>query len=112
MTDHSSGLTSTEQWQALAGTGTGSGSSRCGSCSAKTRIGPARYFIEAAGLGLDFSKNLITDETLALLVELAQRQGLESRRRALLSGQPGQLHRGPARAPHRPAGPRQPRDPG
>ncbi|MBI43514.1 glucose-6-phosphate isomerase [Marinobacter lutaoensis] len=87
MTDHSSGLTSTEQWQALARHRDRFRDLTLRQLFREDPDRASRYFIEAAGLGLDFSKNLITDETLALLVELAQRQGLESRRRALLSGQ-------------------------
>jgi glucose-6-phosphate isomerase len=46
-----------------------------------------RYFIKGAGLALDFSKNRITDETLAALVALARGRGLEERRQALLNGE-------------------------
>eukprot|EP00003_Mantamonas_plastica_P028530 TRINITY_DN6513_c0_g2_i1.p1 TRINITY_DN6513_c0_g2~~TRINITY_DN6513_c0_g2_i1.p1 ORF type:complete len:553 (-),score=64.29 TRINITY_DN6513_c0_g2_i1:2770-4428(-) len=45
-----------------------------------------RYFIEAAGLSLDFSKNRIDDETLTALLDLARSCGLEQRKDALLSG--------------------------
>ncbi|WP_276762194.1 glucose-6-phosphate isomerase [Mycolicibacter arupensis] len=43
---------------------------------------------EAAGLYLDYSKNRITDETVDLLVELAQQCGLEERRDSMFAGEP------------------------
>jgi glucose-6-phosphate isomerase len=46
-----------------------------------------RYFIRGAGLALDFSKNRITDDTLAALTALARGRGLEARRQALLNGE-------------------------
>lgn len=45
-----------------------------------------RYALEAAGLLLDTSKQLVTDETLDLLVRLARASGLESRRDLLFEG--------------------------
>ena len=42
---------------------------------------------EAAGLSLDYSKNRITDETLALLAELAHQSGLAERTRAMFAGE-------------------------
>lgn len=46
-----------------------------------------RYFIEGAGLSLDFSKNRITDEVLDALLALASSCNLEARREALLRGE-------------------------
>ncbi len=46
-----------------------------------------RLWVEAAGLYLDYSKNRITDETLGLLVELAQQSGLEQHRDAMFAGE-------------------------
>ncbi|MBP1610342.1 MAG: pgi [Acidobacteria bacterium] len=46
-----------------------------------------RMTLEAAGLYLDFSKNRITDETLELLVNLANQQGLRSRIQAMFRGE-------------------------
>ena len=43
---------------------------------------------EAVGLYLDYSKNRITDETVDLLVELAQQSGLEERRDSMFAGKP------------------------
>ncbi len=45
-----------------------------------------RLSLEAVGLYLDYSKNRVTDETLGLLIELAQQSDLESRRDLMFSG--------------------------
>ena len=46
-----------------------------------------RLTAEAAGLYLDYSKNRITDETLQLLIRLANESGLRSRIDAMFSGE-------------------------
>jgi glucose-6-phosphate isomerase len=46
-----------------------------------------RLTAEGAGLFLDYSKNRITDETIKLLVELAQQSGLVERREAMFEGE-------------------------
>jgi len=46
-----------------------------------------RLTVEAAGLFLDFSKNRITNETLKLLLKLANESGLRSRIKAMFSGE-------------------------
>ena len=46
-----------------------------------------RLTAEAVGLYLDYSKNRATDETLALLVQLAQESQLEERRDAMMRGE-------------------------
>jgi glucose-6-phosphate isomerase len=46
-----------------------------------------RLAAEGAGLYLDFSKNRVDDETLALLAELARERGLEERREAMFRGE-------------------------
>jgi glucose-6-phosphate isomerase len=46
-----------------------------------------RLVAEGAGLYLDYSKNLITDETLSLLGQLASEAGLEERTRAMFAGE-------------------------
>ena len=54
------------------------------------RRGPGRgerLRAEAAGLYLDYSKNRVTDETLGLLVQLAEESGVEQRRDAMFSGE-------------------------
>jgi glucose-6-phosphate isomerase len=46
-----------------------------------------RLTAEAAGLYLDYSKNRVTDQTLRLLLQLAQECGLEQRRDMMFAGQ-------------------------
>ncbi len=46
-----------------------------------------RLAAEAVGIYLDYSKNRITDETLALLVELAEESGVPERRDAMFRGE-------------------------
>ncbi len=46
-----------------------------------------RLTTEAAGLYLDYSKNRITDETMRLLVELAEESGVPERRDAMFRGE-------------------------
>src|SRR3954447_17661437 len=45
-----------------------------------------RYNAEAVGIFLDYSKNRITDETLRLLVQLAEERGLKQRIEAMFRG--------------------------
>src|ERR1700684_545948 len=46
-----------------------------------------RLTAEAAGLYLDYSKNRVTDETLRLLLQLAQESSLEQRRDMMFRGE-------------------------
>jgi len=46
-----------------------------------------RLVVEAAGMYLDYSKNRVTDETVALLVQLARESGLHERIDAMFRGQ-------------------------
>ncbi len=46
-----------------------------------------RLTAEAVGIYLDYSKNRITDETLALLIELAEESGVAERRDAMFRGE-------------------------
>jgi len=46
-----------------------------------------RLTLEAEGLFLDYSKNRVTDETLQLLVRLAEEAGLKSRTEAMFTGE-------------------------
>src|SRR5579862_2707106 len=46
-----------------------------------------RMTAEAAGLYLDYSKNRITDETIALLVQLAEESSLRERIEAMFRGE-------------------------
>jgi glucose-6-phosphate isomerase len=45
-----------------------------------------RMTLDAAGIRLDYSKNRITDETLKLLMQLAQESGLQERIEAMMRG--------------------------
>jgi glucose-6-phosphate isomerase len=47
----------------------------------------SKFSTEAAGLLLDYSKNRINDQTMQLLVALAQERGVEDRRDAMFSGE-------------------------
>src|SRR6202042_3018305 len=46
-----------------------------------------RLTAEAEGIYLDYSKNRVTDETMRLLVELAEESGLAERRDAMFAGE-------------------------
>src|SRR5947199_3797585 len=46
-----------------------------------------RLTAEAAGVYLDYSKNRVTDETLKLLIELAEQSGLRGRIDAMFRGE-------------------------
>ena len=46
-----------------------------------------RLTVEAEGLYLDYSKNRITDETIRLLLELAEERGVAERRDAMFAGE-------------------------
>jgi glucose-6-phosphate isomerase len=46
-----------------------------------------RYAVEGGGLFLDYSKNRITDETLRLLLQLAEERGVLKRRDAMFAGE-------------------------
>jgi len=46
-----------------------------------------RFSVEAAGLHLDYSKNLLVDETMALLLELAEAAQVKARAEAMFSGE-------------------------
>src|SRR6266581_3767590 len=46
-----------------------------------------RLAVEAAGIFLDYSKNRVTDETIKLLVQLAEESGLRSRIDAMFRGE-------------------------
>jgi glucose-6-phosphate isomerase len=46
-----------------------------------------RLVAEAAGLYLDYSKNRVTDETMRLLVDLAEESGVAQRREAMFRGE-------------------------
>ena len=45
-----------------------------------------RFAVEALGIYLDYSKNLVTEETLRLLIQLAEESGLQTRINAMFRG--------------------------
>ena len=51
-----------------------------------------RMAVEGVGLYLDYSKNRITDETIGLLVNLAEECGLRERIEAMFRGREDQHH--------------------
>ncbi len=81
-------LTSTPEWQALMAHRRDLERVPMTQLFAEDPERAKRYFIEGAGIALDFSKNRLTDETLDALLALAQRCDLSGRRDALLSGAP------------------------
>src|SRR5690242_7379159 len=54
---------------------------------AEDRLRGERFALEAEGIYLDYSKNRITDETLRLLLELAESVGLSKRINAMFNGE-------------------------
>ncbi len=46
-----------------------------------------RFSASGAGLNLDYSKNLITQDTMSSLLDLAQAAGIEDRRKAMFAGE-------------------------
>ena len=59
----------------------------CALCSPKIPDRAERFSAEGAGLFLDYSKNRITDETLRLLLQLAEERGVAKRRDAMFAGE-------------------------
>jgi len=47
----------------------------------------SRFSVEAEGLFLDYSKNRITDETISLLLQLAEQSGLQEKINAMFTGE-------------------------
>lgn len=79
-------LTSLPEWQALAACRERLENRTMRALFADDPERSARYFVEAAGLSLDYSRNRLTDEVHAGLMSLARGCRLEERRAALLRG--------------------------
>ena len=62
-----------------------------------------RLAAEGAGIYLDYSKNRVTDETLRLLLQLAEESGLRRAHRGDVPRRPDQHDREPLRPPRRAA---------
>ncbi|WP_417502320.1 glucose-6-phosphate isomerase [Marinobacter sp.] len=81
-----SGLTASPEWQALLAHRDSLQNRPMKALFADDPDRANRYFINGAGLSLDFSRNRLTDDVLAALMDLARSRKLEERRAALLRG--------------------------
>ncbi|MGO1462861.1 MAG: glucose-6-phosphate isomerase [Marinobacter sp.] len=79
-------LTTSPEWQTLVALRDSLQNSPMKALFADDPERAKRYFIDGAGLSLDFSKNRLTDEVLEALMQLARSCKLEERRTALLRG--------------------------
>ncbi|MFN8526172.1 MAG: glucose-6-phosphate isomerase [Chloroflexota bacterium] len=82
-----SGLTGMDSWQALGRHHAEVGSIHLKALFAQDSRRGERMTLEAAGVFLDYSKNRVTDRTIALLVELALEAGLRSKIDAMFGGE-------------------------
>jgi glucose-6-phosphate isomerase len=81
-----SGLTTSPSWQALEAHYAQIKDAHLRTLFADDPGRAERFSAEGAGLFLDYSKNRITDETLALLLRLAEERGVAKRRDAMFAG--------------------------
>ena len=88
MPDHPAPLTSSPEWRALEEERRQLQSVSMRQLFADDPERGKRFFVEGAGIALDFSKNRITNQTLDALLALAERCNLSGRRDALLRGEP------------------------
>jgi glucose-6-phosphate isomerase len=79
-------LTGTPAWKALAEHARRADALQLRTLFAEDPGRGERLVLEAIGLHLDYSKNLVSDETLGLLLDLAREAGLESRIEAMFRG--------------------------
>ena len=79
-------LTGSPAWQALAAHHAGIADLHLRTLFADDAGRGERLVLEAAGLFLDYSKNRVTDETLALLAALAASRGVRERTAAMFRG--------------------------
>ncbi|HWG23559.1 glucose-6-phosphate isomerase [Actinospica sp.] len=80
-------LTETTQWQALSKHREAFGDTHLRELFATDPERAGRYTLSVGDLSVDFSKQLITDETLSLLLELAAARGVEPLRDAMFAGE-------------------------
>jgi glucose-6-phosphate isomerase len=80
------GLTRTPAWKALADHARRADALHLRTLFAEDPARGERLALEAIGLYLDYSKNLVSDETLRLLFELAREVGLRGRIEAMFRG--------------------------
>jgi glucose-6-phosphate isomerase len=87
MTTTITSLTQSTAWKALEAHSLTTRALQLRELFAKDPQRGERLTVDAAGIYLDYSKNLITDETVRLLLELAKESGLRSRIDAMFSGE-------------------------
>jgi glucose-6-phosphate isomerase len=87
MTTANASLTSRPAWKALEAHHKSIGGLHLRKLFADDPTRGERLTLEAVGLYLDYSKNRITDETVALLVRLAEECGLRERTAAMFRGE-------------------------
>ncbi|MFX1765116.1 glucose-6-phosphate isomerase [Paraburkholderia sp. A1RI-2L] len=80
-------LTQSPAWRALAAHRASFVHGSIGELFANDPDRAVHFSLEAAGLYVDYSKNLVTAETLELLCALARETGVEERRRAMFAGE-------------------------
>jgi glucose-6-phosphate isomerase len=80
-------LTDTASWQALAAHHAKIKDAHLRQLFADDPDRAKRFSVEGAGLFLDYSKNRITEETVALLLDLAKERGVAERRDAMFRGE-------------------------
>jgi glucose-6-phosphate isomerase len=80
-------LTESAQWQALAKHREAFGETHLRELFATDPERAGRYTVSVGDLTVDFSKHLITEETLSLLLELAAARGVEPLRDAMFAGE-------------------------
>jgi glucose-6-phosphate isomerase len=80
-------LTETTQWQALAKHREAFGETRLRELFDADADRAQRFTLGVGGLTVDVSKNLITEETVGLLLELAKARGVEALRDAMFAGE-------------------------
>ncbi|WPL15432.1 Glucose-6-phosphate isomerase [Thiorhodovibrio winogradskyi] len=81
-------ISTTPAWQALAGHWQQMSQQTMRDLFAQDAERAARMTRDAAGIHLDYSKNIASDETLHLLRELARGAGLEEQRARMFAGEP------------------------
>jgi len=87
MTEQRPSLTDLPAWKALQAHHQQTRDTTLGELFAQDATRGERLTLEAAGLYLDYSKNRVTDDTLKLLVQLAQEAGVEQKRDAMFAGE-------------------------
>ena len=82
-----SSITTKPAWKALVSNAEGLTTRHLRDLFAEDPTRGERLFLEAAGIYFDYSKNRVTEETISLLMELAEASGLKQRIEAMFSGE-------------------------